>query len=98
MDNHSYLGNADAVVLDEMYQKFLIDSDSVEEGWRKFFEGFEFARKNFDTASQKLNDNEFKVVNLIHGYRTRGHLFTKTNPVRTRRKYTPTLAIENYEL
>lgn len=98
MDNHSYLGNADAVVLDEMYQKFLIDSDSVEEGWRKFFEGFEFARKNFDTASQKLNDKEFKVVNLIHGYRTRGHLFTKTNPVRTRRKYTPTLAIENYEL
>ena len=27
-----------------------------------------------------------------------GHLFTKTNPVRERRKYTPTLAIENFGL
>ena len=25
---------------------------------------------------------EFLVVDLINGYRTRGHLFTKTNPVR----------------
>ena len=98
MNNLSYLGNADASVIDEMYQKFLLNPNSMEDGWRKFFEGFEFARKNFDTDSQQLNDKEFKVINLIHGYRTRGHLFTKTNPVRTRRKYTPTLAIENYEL
>ncbi|MEM0517729.1 2-oxoglutarate dehydrogenase E1 component [Aequorivita flava] len=41
---------------------------------------------------------EFQVVKLIDGYRTRGHLFTKTNPVRDRRKYTPTLAIENFGL
>ena len=41
---------------------------------------------------------EFRVVQLIDGYRTRGHLFTKTNPVRERRKYEPTLAIENFGL
>ncbi|MXN91490.1 2-oxoglutarate dehydrogenase E1 component [Flavobacterium sp. Sd200] len=41
---------------------------------------------------------EFKVLNLIEGYRTRGHLFTKTNPVRDRRTYSPTLDIENYGL
>lgn len=41
---------------------------------------------------------EFQVVKLIDGYRSRGHLFTKTNPVRTRRKYSPTLAIENFGL
>lgn len=41
---------------------------------------------------------EFQVIKLIDGYRTRGHLFTKTNPVRERRKYTPTLAIENFGL
>ena len=41
---------------------------------------------------------EFQVVKLIDGYRTRGHLFTKTNPVRDRRKYSPTLAIENFGL
>ena len=41
---------------------------------------------------------EFKVVNLIEAYRTRGHLFTKTNPVRERRRYYPTLDIENFGL
>lgn len=41
---------------------------------------------------------EFKVVNLIEAYRTRGHLFTKTNPVRERRHYSPTLDIENFGL
>ncbi|MDT0294566.1 2-oxoglutarate dehydrogenase E1 component [Mesonia ostreae] len=42
--------------------------------------------------------NEFRVVQLIDAYRARGHLFTKTNPVRERRKYEPTLAIENFGL
>ena len=41
---------------------------------------------------------EFQVVKLIDGYRSRGHLFTKTNPVRERRKYSPTLALENFGL
>jgi len=41
---------------------------------------------------------EFRVIQLIDGYRTRGHFFTKTNPVRSRRQYTPTLALENYGL
>lgn len=41
---------------------------------------------------------EFKVLNLIEAYRHRGHLFTNTNPVRARRNYEPTLAIENFGL
>lgn len=41
---------------------------------------------------------EFQVVRLIDAYRSRGHLFTKTNPVRERRKYYPSLAIENFGL
>ncbi len=46
---------------------------------------------------EKLH-KEFQVVRLINGYRSRGHLFTKTNPVRERRKYEPTLEIENFGL
>jgi 2-oxoglutarate dehydrogenase E1 component len=41
---------------------------------------------------------EFQVVRLIDGYRSRGHLFTATNPVRARRKYSPTLDIQNFGL
>lgn len=41
---------------------------------------------------------EFHVIQLIDAYRSRGHLFTKTNPVRARRHYSPTLDIENFGL
>ncbi len=111
MDKFSYLSNADVSAVEELYQNYLQDPSSVEEGWAKFFEGFEFARKNYEetTASAVKSDRavfepgldfdkEFKVLGLINGYRTRGHLFTKTNPVRERRKYEPTLDIENFGL
>ncbi|MCB0401672.1 MAG: 2-oxoglutarate dehydrogenase E1 component [Flavobacteriales bacterium] len=98
MDKHSYLSNADGNVIEDYYQQYLNNPESVEEGWRKFFEGFEFARKNYDTDVPEGFDKEFKVIDLINGYRSRGHLFTKTNPVRTRRQYTPNLDIENYGL
>ncbi|MBM1105925.1 2-oxoglutarate dehydrogenase E1 component [Aurantibacter crassamenti] len=41
---------------------------------------------------------EFQVIRLIDGYRSRGHLFTETNPVRERRKYLPTLDVESFGL
>ncbi|MCW2118228.1 2-oxoglutarate dehydrogenase E1 component [Flavobacterium sp. 7A] len=41
---------------------------------------------------------EFKVLKLIDGYRSRGHLFTKTNPVRERRSFTPNLDLETFGL
>jgi len=48
-------------------------------------------------VSDKLQ-KEFNVLRLIDGYRTRGHLFTQTNPVRDRRVYDPNLDIENFGL
>ncbi|MCX6234579.1 MAG: 2-oxoglutarate dehydrogenase E1 component [Bacteroidetes bacterium] len=100
MDEFSYLNNADPSQIEELYNAFKKDPDSIDFGWRKFFEGFQFAKENYPlTKEQKLRtSSEFKVISLIDDYRKRGHLFTKTNPVRTRRKYSPTLAIENYGL
>jgi 2-oxoglutarate dehydrogenase E1 component len=98
MDKHSYLSNADISSLETLYQQYKTNPDSVEFGWKKFFEGFEFS--NF-SASSEIPENvqkEFRVINLINAYRKVGHLFTKTNPVRERRKYEPTLAIENFGL
>jgi 2-oxoglutarate dehydrogenase E1 component len=48
-------------------------------------------------VSDKLQ-KEFNVLKLIDAYRTRGHLFTETNPVRDRRVYNPNLDIENFGL
>lgn len=100
MDNISYVGNADVNAIDELYKSYQKDPSSLDEGWRKFFEGFEFAQTNYEDggAIPENFQKEFKVLNLIDGYRSRGHLFTKTNPVRERRKYSPTLDIENFGL
>jgi 2-oxoglutarate dehydrogenase E1 component len=100
MDKVTYIGNADVTAIEHLYQSYLKDTKTVDIGWQKFFEGFDFARTNFEETGE-IPENfkkEFKVINLINGYRSRGHLFTKTNPVRDRRKYEPTLAIENFGL
>jgi 2-oxoglutarate dehydrogenase E1 component len=102
MDKFSSLGNLELQAIEDLYQTYLKDNNSVDESWQQFFAGFELARKNYpEKPSVKTHDNidkEFAILNLIHGYRQRGHLFTKTNPVRARRKYLPTLAIENFGL
>ena len=100
MDKFSFLGNFSIYWIEEQYEKYRKDPHSIDSDWAHFFEGFEFARKNYDTDSE-IPENvhkEFKVLNLIEAYRFRGHLFTKTNPVRERRKYSPTLALENFGL
>ncbi len=96
--NDSYLGSADPSVIENLYRDYMEDPSSVEEGWRKFFEGFEFARTNYRTSTCDETEKEFSVIRLIDAYRQRGHLFTETNPVRTRRQYSPTLDIENFGL
>ena len=53
------------------------------------------------TVAAQVPENvqkEFKVINVIDAYRTRGHLFTKTNPVRARRIFEPSLDIKNFGL
>lgn len=99
-DPFSFLSNADPAALEEMYQRYLQNPESVEAGWRQFFTGFDFARARFgdDPGVSPVHAKEIQVMNLINGYRQRGHLFTKTNPVRERRQYTPTLEIQNFGL
>ncbi|MBU2526217.1 MAG: 2-oxoglutarate dehydrogenase E1 component [Bacteroidetes bacterium] len=114
MDRFSFLNAAHTSFFAELYDQYLINPDAVEPSWRAFFQGYDFAVASesvnqgestivVDTGTQKIDvpkdvQKEFCVVKLIEGYRTRGHLFTKTNPVRERRKYFPTLDIENFGL
>ena len=116
MDKYSFLNAAHTSFFAELYDKYLINPDSVEPSWRAFFQGFDFGQESLlDELDLPVTPNnvaapsgtsempqslqkEFQVIRLIDGYRSRGHLFTKTNPVRERRKYEPTLAIENFGL
>ena len=106
MDKFSFLNAAHTGFIADLYDQYLQNPDAVEPSWRSFFQGYDLANENFSLTEEEEIPaeipqsvrKEFLVVDLINGYRTRGHLFTKTNPVRDRRKYTPTLDIENFGL
>lgn len=102
MKNTSYLSGQEISSMEALYEQYLADPVSLDESWQHFFSGFDLAVRQFPVkATSMVPDNiqkEFAILSLINGYRQRGHLFTKTNPVRQRRKYTPTLDIENFGL
>ena len=99
MDPLSFLSNAEPGALEAMYARYREDPDSVDRTWRLFFAGFDLSLAQYgEDSASPATLKEFKVLDLVHGYRTRGHLFTQTNPVRDRRTYAPTLALENFDL
>ena len=100
MDKFSFLGAIHSNQIDEMYEMYIQDSQSVDESWRNFFSGFDFGNEVYSEEDQipETFKKEFQVINLIDAYRKSGHLFTKTNPVRERRQYSPSLDIENFGL
>lgn len=102
MDKFSYLGNGDVNAIEDLYQQYQKDPESVDHEWQKFFQGFEFSKASYEDndggAIPENFEKEFKVKELIEGYRTRGHLFTKTNPVRARRQYLDTISLEYFGL
>nr|MBS0038288.1 2-oxoglutarate dehydrogenase E1 component [Saprospiraceae bacterium] len=99
MSQYSYVFNAHPQFIESMYLKFKEDSASVEEGWRVFFEGFEFAATaNGELKSENPLIKEFGVYSIIYGFRARGHLLSTTNPIRQRRDRKPRLNLKDYGL
>ena len=111
MDPYSFLNAAHTSFFADLYDKYLKNPDSVEPSWRAFFQGYDFGSEahGFFVEESVVSpgaisvmpdsmQKEFQVIRLIDGYRSRGHLFTETNPVRERRKYSPTLELENFGL
>ena len=47
MDNYSYISNADPAYIDNLYQAYQQDPNSVDETWQRFFEGFNFSIAQF---------------------------------------------------
>lgn len=108
MDKYSFLNAAHTAYFADLYEQYQKNPDSIEPSWRAFFQGYDFGSESYGmdgeiaegvtTQIPEHVQKEFQVVKLIDGYRSRGHLFTKTNPVRERRKYEPTLDTENFGL
>ena len=51
MDQFSYIANTDAVYVDQLYQSYKQDAQSVDESWQQFFKGFEFSLTYGETTN-----------------------------------------------
>ncbi len=97
MKDFSYITSSSPAFIENLYQDFVKNPESVEPEFRKFFEGFDFAitshAANGNGAAVKAAPaesgidwmREIRVYRLILGYRNKGHLIAKTNPIRPRR-------------
>ncbi|HSF90012.1 MAG TPA: 2-oxoglutarate dehydrogenase E1 component [Saprospiraceae bacterium] len=106
MKDYSHIFNAHPQYIDSLYKSYQQDPTSVDQGWRLFFEGFEFGHQGNGQATGSipavapLSDaiKEFGVMSIIHGFRNRGHLLSTTNPIRQRRDRRPHLDLADYHL
>ncbi len=104
MDQYSYIANADVGHIEDLYQSYKSDPESVDESWKKFFEGFEFSLQMYGENGQGApsgatsSPKEIKIRNLIYAHRSRAHLKSDTNPVRERRQHTTRLELSDFGL
>ena len=101
MKDFSYITNSHPSFVENLYQQFLKDPNSIDADLKKFFEGFDFALANAVVSTSPITSissnqqpkdassiNWMKEINayrLILGYRNKGHLIAKTNPIRERK-------------
>jgi len=113
MKDFQYITNAHPGYVENLYNDFLKDPETVDPEIRKFFEGYDFAiagTATVKTAANPLSDNvehsvssirmdkEFGVYQLIQAYRKKGHLVAKTNPIRERKDRHARLELSNFGL
>ncbi|MCX6123521.1 MAG: thiamine pyrophosphate-dependent enzyme, partial [Proteobacteria bacterium] len=100
----SFATATNASYIEEMYERFRAHAASVDEGWRKFFEGYEFAISNGAGESSSSNgssngDQEAAMVEAyINAYRVLGHLSAHLNPLAPKPQLKTDMKPENHGL
>lgn len=95
MKDFSFITSSHPAYIENLYSDFKKDPESVDVDLRKFFEGFDYAsNQNGNTVNNEAVasvtapvtnlEKEFGVYQLIQAYRKKGHLISKTNPIRER--------------
>jgi 2-oxoglutarate dehydrogenase E1 component len=96
----SFIANAHPNYIEQLYEQYSKDPSSVEEEWRTFFAGFEFASGESRNGAETLvlSHKEFSVLQLIQAYRAKGHLVSDTNPIKQRKDRKANLELHHFGL
>ena len=107
MKDFTYITSSHPAYIEQLYQDFSRSPESIDPDLRKFFEGFDFAVSQIQgmpstAALDKGLEIDWKkelgVYRLILGYRNKGHLLARTNPIRKRRDRGANLHLEFFGL
>ena len=112
MKDFQYITNAHPSYVENIYNDYVKNPESVDADMKKFFEGFDFAIGNGLASNGKTVavaaptstltvtnlDKEFAVYQLIQSYRKKGHLIANTNPLKKRKDRHAGLELSNFNL
>jgi 2-oxoglutarate dehydrogenase E1 component len=112
MKDFQYITNAHPGYIENLYNDFVKDPQSIDSEMRKFFEGFDFAvtsgsqvalatsalQNGHAVYSPSVLEKEFAVYQLIQAYRQKGHLVADTNPIRERKNRNANLELSQFGL
>ena len=110
MKDFQYITNSHPSYVENVYNEYVKNPESVDADMKKFFEGFDFAMANGvgtngkttaetipnSTGSTSDLDKEFAVYQLIQSYRKKGHLIADTNPLKKRKDRHAGLELNNF--
>jgi 2-oxoglutarate dehydrogenase E1 component len=112
MKDFQYITASHPQYIESLYQDFVKDPTSVDPEMKKFFEGFDFAVGSGSASGAASNGvsngssvasasgidwmREIRAYRMILGYRNKGHLIAKTNPIRQRKDRGANIELEFY--
>ncbi|HOZ76428.1 MAG TPA: 2-oxoglutarate dehydrogenase E1 component [Ferruginibacter sp.] len=109
MKDFQYITSSHPAYIDSLYQDYVKNPESIDADLRKFFDGFDFAVSNANGgAAVAINGQqptvptdwmkEIRAYRMILGYRNKGHLLAKTNPIRKRKDRGANIELDFYGL
>ena len=109
MKDFQYITSSHPAYIDSLYQDYVKNPESIDADLRKFFDGFDFAVSNANGgAAIAINSQqpavptdwmkEIRAYRMILGYRNKGHLLAKTNPIRKRKDRGANIELDFYGL
>jgi 2-oxoglutarate dehydrogenase E1 component len=103
-----FVNRENADYIDQLFQRYQSDPNSVDEYWRAFFAGFEAAGGKAVSLSGAFKADQtpqptdaragVEVKNLVHSYRELGHFIAQLDPLGHHRETHPLLELGQFGL
>src|SRR5690606_1834021 len=76
-----FVNRANAEFIDQQYERYRNDPESLEPTWRAFFAGLELAREEAGRGAGTARGAGRNTFGLVNAYRELGHLLARIDPL-----------------